>query len=50
MKFALETAQFGLEYAARQLEKKGTPKALKLAKILRVADAGIAEYLSSGDK
>lgn len=50
MKFALETAMFGLEYAAKQLEKKGTPRALKLAKLLRSADAGIQEYLSTPDK
>lgn len=50
MQFALQTAQFGLEYAARQLEKKGTPRALKVAQALRAADAAITEYLSAPDK
>lgn len=49
MKFALQTAQFGLEYAALQLEKKKTPKALKVAKALRAADAAIAAYLENPD-
>lgn len=49
MRFALETAQFGLAYAAKQLDRKGTPKAKKLAKVLRSAEAGINEYLSTPD-
>jgi hypothetical protein len=49
MKFALQTAQFGLEYAVAQLKRKGTPKALKVAKALAAADAAITEYLSTPD-
>jgi hypothetical protein len=49
MKFALQSAQFGLAYAAQQLERKGSPKALKVAKALRAADAALEIYLSTPD-
>jgi hypothetical protein len=49
MKFPLQAAQFGLEYAAAQLDRKGTPKAKRVAKALRAADAAITVYLTSPD-
>lgn len=49
MKRALEVAQFGLAYAVLQLERKGTPKALKVARALKAADAAINEYISAKD-
>lgn len=49
MKFALETAMFGLGYAASLLRKKNTPKTLRLAKLLEAAEAGISEYMSNPD-
>lgn len=49
MKRILRYAQIGLNVAADELEDKGTPRARKLAKLLRAADAGISEYLRSGE-
>ena len=49
MKRILRYAQMGLNVAAAELEDKGTAKAKKLAKVLKAADAGIEEYLKSGE-
>ena len=49
MRRILRYAQIGLNVAADELEEKGTVKARRLAKILRSADAGIRDYLQSGE-
>lgn len=49
MKRILRYAQIGLNVAADELDDKGTAKAKKLAKLLRATDAGISEYLKSGE-
>jgi hypothetical protein len=39
----------GLAIAAGELDAHGTQKAKKLAKVLRMADAAIDEYMKSGE-
>jgi hypothetical protein len=49
MKRYLRIAQMGLAIAAGELDAHGTQKAKKLAKVLRMADAAIDEYMKSGE-